>query len=57
MQKVLGSYNIPPQGPKTTHLSEVYADLCSQMCNLAASVRPTSHDVLLAVEQMSINCQ
>lgn len=52
MQKVLGSYKTPPQGPNTTHLCPTFAILCSQMCNLDANMRLSSSDVLAAVKEM-----
>lgn len=52
MQKVLGSYKTPPQGPSAAHLRVVYAHLCSKMTNLVANLRPSSRDILSAVKQI-----
>ena len=46
MMKLLGSYNTPPEGPNTSHLPPKVQDLCSSLCNLDASERPSSKDVL-----------
>ena len=53
MQKVLGSYKIPPEGPSTFHLDTMTGLLCSQMCNLDASARPVSSRVLRAVQRIA----
>lgn len=53
MLKVLGSFNVRPQGPSTAHLCPTFALLCSQMCTLEASLRPSIHDVLTAVKKMA----
>jgi len=34
MQKVCGSYNIPPQMPSTDHLPPMYASICKGCCKL-----------------------
>lgn len=53
MLKVLGSYNTPPQQPCTSHLMEVYSDLCSRMCNLEPTLRPSSTEVLKTLKKIS----
>ena len=53
MQKVLGSYKTPPEGPSTFHLDTMTGLLCSQMCNLDASARPVSSSVLRAVQRIA----
>ena len=57
MQKVLGSYKTPPQAPDTDHLCLTFNSLCTQMCNLNANLRPSSRDVLNAVEEMAKESQ
>jgi serine/threonine protein kinase len=53
MQKVLGSYRSPPQGPSTNHLHPTVAGLCSQMCELNAYLRPSSNEVLHIMQTMT----
>ena len=52
MLKVLGAYNIPPQAPDTSHLEGFYADICSKMCKLDASLRLNSSEVFQHVVAM-----
>lgn len=51
MLKVLGAFDVPPQGPSTSHLLPVYANLCSQMCSLDPTLRPTCNEVLSSMKQ------
>ena len=53
MQKILGTYNNPPQGPSTAHLCPTFAIICSQMCALEANSRPGSREVLASLEKMA----
>lgn len=53
MQKILGTYEVPPQGPETTHLPREIATLCSSMCDLNPLKRPDSKKVLEEVEVLS----
>ena len=52
MLKVLGSYGTPPQSPCISHLPPPIQDLCSKLCDLEASKRPHSGEVLLAIQKM-----
>lgn len=53
MQKVLGSFNIPPQAPSVDHLMPVYADLCTRMCSLDSTRRPKSSEVFTLLKQIA----
>lgn len=55
MQKVIGSYKVPPQAPSTSHLLPMFADLCTHMCNLDARRRPNSKDVLDKLKDITIS--
>ncbi len=46
MLKVLGSYNVPPEGPSTTHLPKSIVNLVSAMCELDPLNRPDSAEYL-----------
>lgn len=52
MQQVLGSYEVPPQGPSTSHLPSEIGNLCSKLCALDPSRRPKSHQVFEAVQEI-----
>lgn len=54
MLKVLGSYNTPPEGPSTVHLHPSVQDLCSSLCNLDPSKRPSSEDVLKMIDGLEM---
>lgn len=53
MQKVLGSYEVPPLGPSTSHLLPPIRDLCAQLCALDPTKRLDSHQVFEAVKKHS----
>ena len=53
MLKILGAFNCPPRAPCTTHLVPVYDYLCSQMCSLDATLRPSSDQVLSLMKQIA----
>ena len=50
MLKVLGSYNSPPEGPSTSHLTPSIQRLCTSLCNFEACKRPSSTEVLKIIE-------
>lgn len=50
MMKVLGSYKTPPEGPSTNHLSAEVDKLCPALCDLDATKRPNSKEVLEMLE-------
>lgn len=52
MLKVLGAFNIQPVAPSVSHLKPEYANLCSRMCKLEASLRPQSSEVLFCVKSI-----
>lgn len=54
MVKVVGSFEDPPQKPDTTHLHPPFGDLCSKMCNLDASMRPNSREVLEMIKNIQV---
>ena len=54
MQKILGSYEVPPQGPSTSHLPPEIGELCSKLCNLDPSKRLKSQEALEVVRQMAL---
>ena len=57
MQKVLGSYEVPPQGPSTSHLPSDFDNLCSSMCALDPSKRPKSLEVYESVLSFICSCE
>ena len=52
MQKVCGSFAIPPQQPSVEHLKPQYHKLCSQCCHISTSERPRITSVLNEIKQM-----
>lgn len=53
MLKVLGSYQVPPQGPIITHLPQSIGDLCSKLCDLDPSKRPNSKEIFDEIKKMA----
>ena len=54
MQKVLGSYGVPPQGPTTSHLPPEIENICNKLCHLNPDRRPGSLQVLEIVKQITL---
>lgn len=52
MLKLLGSYENPPVGPNISHLKPNVQSICSSLCALDATKRPTSTDVLRMVKDL-----
>ena len=46
MQKVCGSYGIPPTAPTTHHLTHSQQDLCNLCCELDYKLRPKINDMI-----------
>jgi serine/threonine protein kinase len=53
MQQVLGSYEVPPCGPSTSHLPSEIGCLCSKLCALDPAERLKSHQVFDAVQRIA----
>jgi hypothetical protein len=53
MLKVLGSYNIPPQRPNTSHLPSMLQDLCTKLTILEPNEHPKSSDILEMVSELA----
>jgi serine/threonine protein kinase len=53
MQQILGSFNVPPRGPKTSHLPPSIGELCSKLVRLDPSKRLRSQQALEEVKQMA----
>ena len=54
MQQVIGSYQVPPCCPSTSHLPPEIGELCSKLCNLDPSKRLKSQQALEVVRQMAL---
>ena len=49
---VLGSYQVPPCGPNTSHLPPEVGNLCALLCDLHPSKRPKSNEALDSIRQI-----
>ena len=57
MQKVLGSFQVPPESPSTCHLPPELGELCSKLCHLDPSRRLKSQEALQTVRQIAIKAR
>ena len=51
---VMCSYSNPPQMPNTSHLNDVFMKVCTCLCQLEPSARPTSAEVVQLL--MNLKC-
>lgn len=54
MLKVLGSYGTPPEGPSVDHLTLNQQLLCSSLCSLEPSQRPSSKEVIRIIDNLAL---
>ena len=51
---VMGSYSNPPQMPNAINLNDAFMKVCTRLCQLEASARPTSAEVIQLL--MNLKC-
>ena len=50
MQKVCGSYDVPPTSPSTDHVPQMYQKVCRICTDLDHEMRPTAAEILHLVK-------
>ena len=55
MQKVCGSYNVPPQMPRTDHLPLMYGGICKGCCELDPEQRSKIDDIINNLEDIKLS--